>query len=151
DDTGEGVKRRGRQRRERFVRSTVGAAIVAGLALATWATAPERQEFVIEAPAIPLTVDAAIASIDEQKTSSPLRATATPDTALTEAAASGAPPGVPVAEYSDIAPQTIKARPGETPLTLLTRIGVARGDAEAAVRQLGTVWDPRGLKAGQRA
>lgn len=48
-------------------------------------------------------------------------------------------------------PHTVEARPGDTPVSLLTRIGVAREDAQQAVRTLSAVWDPRGLRAGQKA
>ena len=47
--------------------------------------------------------------------------------------------------------ETIEARPGDTPLKLLARMGVAPQDAQAAVRELSTIWDPRDLKAGQKA
>jgi len=47
--------------------------------------------------------------------------------------------------------QTIQARPGDTPLKLLTRMGVAPEDAQAAVRTLSTVWNPGDLRAGQKA
>src|SRR5437764_1071009 len=47
--------------------------------------------------------------------------------------------------------RTIEARPGDTPLKLLARMGVAPEDAQAAVRTLSTVWNPRDLRAGQKA
>ena len=47
--------------------------------------------------------------------------------------------------------ETVEARPGDTPLKLLARMGVASQDAQAAVRELSTVWNPRDLKAGQKA
>jgi len=47
--------------------------------------------------------------------------------------------------------QTVQIRPGDTPVRLLIRMGVAPDDAQAAVRKLSTVWDPRDLKAGQKA
>ena len=47
--------------------------------------------------------------------------------------------------------QTIQVRPGDNPVRLLTRMGVAPAEAQAAVRKLSTVWDPRDLKAGQKA
>jgi murein DD-endopeptidase MepM/ murein hydrolase activator NlpD len=47
--------------------------------------------------------------------------------------------------------QTVEALPGDTPLRLLTRAGVAPDDAQAAIRILRSVWDPRGLRAGQKA
>ena len=45
----------------------------------------------------------------------------------------------------------VQVRPGDTPVRLLIRMGVAPDDAQAAVRKLSTVWDPRDLKAGQKA
>ena len=47
--------------------------------------------------------------------------------------------------------QMVQVRPGDSPVRLLIRMGVAPGEAQAAVRKLSTVWDPRGLKAGQQA
>ena len=47
--------------------------------------------------------------------------------------------------------QTVQVRPGDSPARLLIRMGVAPADAQAAVRKLSTVWDPRDLKAGQKA
>lgn len=47
--------------------------------------------------------------------------------------------------------RTVAARPGDTPLKLLMRMGVAPEEAQAAIRKLSTVWDPRDLKAGQKA
>ncbi len=64
------------------------------------------------------------------------------------AAGPNAPPDVPA--VSDAA-QIVEALPGDTPLRLLTRMGIASGDAQAAVRQLGTVWNTRDLKVGQKA
>jgi murein DD-endopeptidase MepM/ murein hydrolase activator NlpD len=57
----------------------------------------------------------------------------------------------PVAPRSRPPVETVEARPGDTPLKLLARIGVAPQDAQAAIRELRTVWDPRDLKAGQKA
>src|SRR5438067_7266792 len=47
--------------------------------------------------------------------------------------------------------RTVEARPGDTPLKMLARMGVAPEDAQAAVRTLSTVWNPRDLRAGQKA
>lgn len=46
---------------------------------------------------------------------------------------------------------TIEARPGDTPLKLLARLGVGPEDAQEAVRLLAHVWNPRDLRPGQRA
>src|SRR4029077_6815947 len=46
---------------------------------------------------------------------------------------------------------TVEARPGDTPLKLLTRMGVAPEDAQAAIRTLSTRLDPPALRAGQKA
>jgi murein DD-endopeptidase MepM/ murein hydrolase activator NlpD len=60
--------------------------------------------------------------------------------------------GPDIAAESETAPiETVEARPGDTPLKLLARMGVAPQDAQAAVRELSTVWNPRDLKAGQKA
>jgi len=47
--------------------------------------------------------------------------------------------------------QTVEALPGDTPFRLLMRAGVTPDDAQAAIRTLSNVWDPRGLRAGQKA
>jgi murein DD-endopeptidase MepM/ murein hydrolase activator NlpD len=47
--------------------------------------------------------------------------------------------------------RTVEARPGDTPLKMLARMGVAPDDAQAAVRTLSTVWNPRDLRPGQKA
>src|SRR5215208_7057217 len=47
--------------------------------------------------------------------------------------------------------RTVEARPGDTPLKILARMGVAPDDAQAAVRTLSTVWNPRDLRPGQKA
>jgi hypothetical protein len=47
--------------------------------------------------------------------------------------------------------ETIEARPGDTPLKLLARMGVAPEDAQAAVRKLARVWDAREMRPGQTA
>jgi murein DD-endopeptidase MepM/ murein hydrolase activator NlpD len=47
--------------------------------------------------------------------------------------------------------QTVEALPGDTPFRLLMRAGVTPDDAQAAIRTLSSVWDPRGLRAGQKA
>ncbi len=59
-------------------------------------------------------------------------------------AAETAPPQPPPAE-------TVEARPGDTPLKLLARVGVTPEDAQEAARLLARVWDPRDLRPGQRA
>jgi murein DD-endopeptidase MepM/ murein hydrolase activator NlpD len=45
----------------------------------------------------------------------------------------------------------VEALAGDTPMRLLIRAGVAPEDAQAAIRTLSSVWDPRGLRAGQKA
>src|SRR4051812_11809649 len=47
--------------------------------------------------------------------------------------------------------RTVEARPGDTPLKMLARMGVAPDDAQAAIRTLSTVWNPRDLRPGQKA
>ena len=61
------------------------------------------------------------------------------------------PPATPSLPAAAPTGGMIEARPGDTPLKLLARIGVAPQDAQAAVRELSTVWNPRDLKAGQKA
>jgi murein DD-endopeptidase MepM/ murein hydrolase activator NlpD len=45
----------------------------------------------------------------------------------------------------------VEARPGDTPLKLLARVGVSPEDAREAVHLLARVWDPRDLRPGQQA
>ena len=59
--------------------------------------------------------------------------------------------GAPAPDSAAQPAETVEARPGDTPLKLLARMGVAPQDAQAAVRELSTVWNPRDLKAGQKA
>lgn len=126
---------RRRQRRPRFVGLMVGAAFFGGLTLLERAISPEPQEVpgALGVPA-PLPADAVPAG------STPPEAPALAETPVEL-------PVEPPAEPT----QTVEARPGDTPLKLLTRIGVAPEDAKAAVQKLSTVWDPHGLKAGQKA
>ena len=58
-----------------------------------------------------------------------------------------APTAIPAARPAE----TIEVRPGDTPFKLLTRIGVTPEDAQAAVRRLASIWDPRELRPGQKA
>jgi murein DD-endopeptidase MepM/ murein hydrolase activator NlpD len=75
-----------------------------------------------------------------------------PDGSAEPAVAPGTePPSATPATAPVDTTQMVEARPGDTPVKLLTRMGVASDEAQAAVRQLSTVWDPRGLRAGQKA
>lgn len=56
-------------------------------------------------------------------------------------AGAAAPPAPPV---------TAEAQPGDTPLKLLTRMGVNLDDARAATSTVGGVWNPRDLRPGQK-
>jgi murein DD-endopeptidase MepM/ murein hydrolase activator NlpD len=47
-------------------------------------------------------------------------------------------------------PVTVETQPGDTPLKLLTRMGVSPEDARAATRTMSAVWDPRDLRPGQK-
>jgi murein DD-endopeptidase MepM/ murein hydrolase activator NlpD len=47
-------------------------------------------------------------------------------------------------------PVTAEAKPGDTTLKLLTRMGVSADDARAAARTVGTVWNPHDLRPGQK-
>jgi murein DD-endopeptidase MepM/ murein hydrolase activator NlpD len=146
-----GIRRR--QRRPRLVGLTLGIALLGGLSLIERPLSPEPQEPASPAVAPTLSAatslqrEAAVYGAAADATTAGVAALPTaPDAMLTETAAS-APEPPPLSEAS----QTVEARPGDTPLSLLTRIGVAREDAQAAVRQLSTVWNPRGLRAGQKA
>ncbi len=68
------------------------------------------------------------------------------------------PPGAPTeaeAAPADPAPRhpaiIVAAQAGDTAVSLLTRAGIGADDAQAAIRKLSSVWDPRSLKPGQRA
>ena len=63
------------------------------------------------------------------------------------------PQAPPSAAAGDNAPRsavTAEAQPGDTPLKLLTRMGVSPEDARAATRTMSAVWDPRDLRPGQK-
>src|SRR5207302_3253487 len=110
--------------------------------------APQAPANPVVAPKLPaassLPQEAAVYGADDGAVTAQVAPPTAPDPIVAEAATAetALPPE---------APQTVEARPGDTPLSLLTRIGVDREDAQAAVRQLSTVWNPRGLRAGQKA
>jgi murein DD-endopeptidase MepM/ murein hydrolase activator NlpD len=123
--------RRGRGHKSRAVGLVIGAAFFGGLFLVDWTAIPESQP-----PPAPFEADSA----RTPAALPPLERTATA-TALSETAKPSSP--LPAA--------TIEARPGDTPLKLLARVGVGPEDAQEAARMLARVWDPRDLRPGQRA
>ena len=149
---------RRRRSRRRFVGLMVGTALFGGLIILDRTIAPEPPDLlgVSGAPAALATASqipqAMMAGANERTTpmqgalAAPVRSDILPPPDAV--AAANEPAGI---ERAAERPQTVEARPGDTPLSLLTRIGIAREDAQAAVRQLSTVWDPRGLRAGQKA
>ncbi|HEX3863699.1 MAG TPA: M23 family metallopeptidase [Stellaceae bacterium] len=90
-------------------------------------------------------VDAIPPPVPAKKPAPPVIAETTGST-VTDAA-SDSPAVQPAVEAARI----VEALPGDTPYKLLARMGIASDDAQAAAHKLGTVWDPRDLKAGQKA
>jgi murein DD-endopeptidase MepM/ murein hydrolase activator NlpD len=109
---------------------TVGAAFFGGLFLVDWTAIWEAQ------PPAALRTEAF----------QPPLASPPEKTAMAVAAEAETPklPSLPPAA-------TVEARPGDTPLKLLARVGVGPEDAQEAVRLLAQVWNPRDLRPGQRA
>jgi hypothetical protein len=140
---------RRRRSRPHPVKWLIGLALIGGVALlAQTASTPSRLvpggiAARIRAPALPLAtppIETALASLPNAAAEAGPGAAASP--AAGEASGSSGP-APPVA--------TVEARPGDTALTLLDRLGVAPEDARAAVRKLRTIWDPRDLRVGQKA
>jgi len=149
---------RRRRSRYRLAGLVVGAALLGGLPLLeqSIATGPEGLRGATTAPS---SLVATAKSGDELAQLNPIAALPAPvgltAPTLSEPTAPSEPessvePGPP--DTVEPAPtQTVQIRPGDTPVRLLIRMGVAPDDAQAAVRKLSTVWDPRDLKAGQKA
>lgn len=123
---------------------------------------PPTWEAAQPAPTAPTTASTAAFTIDASLLATPVAAEITPaataptnnDVAGTLAAPADANPPPPdaAAQPEPAAPtQTVEVRPGDTPVRMLTRMGVAPEEAQAAIRTLSTVWNPRELKAGQKA
>ncbi len=140
---GRGRRRRGRSR---LIGLLAGGGLIAGLCLLDWTLPPVPQGLAGAAgvPAMPAAIPdpPTVAFASSQPAGIADRLIG--DIA---APAPGLLPDAPPAEPA----QMVEARPGDTPLKLLTRIGVVREDAQEAVKQLGTVWDLRDLRAGQKA
>ena len=118
---------RRRRRKSHTAGLVIGAAFFGGLLIVDWTAVPELQ----------------------------------PQPARLEADASQTPPGpvppenVAIATVAISEPPTlpspspaamVEARPGDTPLKLLARVGVAPEDAQEAARMLARVWNPRDLR-----
>jgi murein DD-endopeptidase MepM/ murein hydrolase activator NlpD len=136
----------------RLVGAIVGAAVLAAAAPIEWPLLSPASDWA-EGPArlvvVPPAIDAAVG---------PLRSSRAPAIGAVPLAAPAASlPPADVVLDSDAPPvspapaETVEARPGDTPLKLLTRAGVTPQEARAAIRTLSTVWDPRDLRAGQKA
>lgn len=147
---------RRRHGRRRLIAMLAGAALLSGLALPESSPAPQPQGIADRGDA-PASL-AVIAQSPAGRDAAPAGVAPDRDASLAAAGlpAGELPPGDPVLA-GDAAPvattptETVEARPGDTPLKLLARIGVAPEDAQAAARKLASVWDPRDLRPGQRA
>jgi murein DD-endopeptidase MepM/ murein hydrolase activator NlpD len=150
------MRRRGR--RQRPWGSTVGVAAFAGLTFLAGAMSPELRE----APGRADVRAVAVATPplgDAPRFGRSDRAAVAQGAVATSSQPIPLPPAASVAADNTTAAmpgqapprQTVEALPGDTPLRLLSRVGVAPQDARAAVQKLASVWDPRDLKAGQKA
>jgi murein DD-endopeptidase MepM/ murein hydrolase activator NlpD len=113
----------------------MGIVFLGGLLLPDWSAIPEPRQHA--------------ASEASPKTAPP--AAAHPGPAASAAAVDTAPPPPSPPPPSPPPAETVEARPGDTPLKMLARIGVDPDDAREAARLLARVWDPRDLRPGQRA
>jgi murein DD-endopeptidase MepM/ murein hydrolase activator NlpD len=140
--------RRARHRRRRLAFLTVGATLAGGAMLFAYTPAqqqPAASRTVIAPP--PLAVVSSPVAIAGEAAAQAIRSRTDPAEAALASAG-------PVAGNTTAAPapaETVEARPGDTPLKLLARIGVAPEDAQEAARKLAAVWDPRDLRPGQKA
>src|SRR4051794_33667579 len=116
------------QRKSRAARLVVGAAIFGGLYFADWMAIPQSQP------------QPALETLARQTPAAPFAES----TAIATAASETTHPQPPPAAF-------IEARPGDTPLKLLARVGVGPEDAQEAVRMLARVRNPRDLRPGQQA
>jgi murein DD-endopeptidase MepM/ murein hydrolase activator NlpD len=136
--------RRWRSRR-RWIAVLVGAALLGGLTLPVNSPAPQLQGSADRGtvPASPSVFSAQAPAESDSGSIDALPAAMVTDSSVVEP--------LPAVDAAPVPAQTIEARPGDTPLKLLARIGVAPEDAQAAARKLASVWDPRDLRPGQRA
>jgi murein DD-endopeptidase MepM/ murein hydrolase activator NlpD len=149
---------RRRRSRYRLAGLVVGAALLGGLTLLEQSIAPGPEGLRGETTA-PSSLVATAKSGDQLAQLNPIAALPAPVSLTAPAAPEPAAPTEPESivepgppDTVEPAPtQTVQIRPGDTPVQLLIRMGVAPDDAQAAVRKLSTVWDPRDLKAGQKA
>jgi murein DD-endopeptidase MepM/ murein hydrolase activator NlpD len=150
---------RRRRSRHRFAGLVVGAALLGGgftLLEQSIAPGPEGRRGEMTAPSALATT---AKTGEELARLNPVAALPTPADLTASVAREPIAPTEPAAIVVPAPPdtvepapmQTVQIRPGDSPARLLTRMGVAPADAQAAVRKLSTVWDPRDLKAGQKA
>ena len=147
---------RRRRGRSRLIGLMIGAAFLGGLTLpqSTMSPEPSGAPDPTSAPAVGgVALPGQTAAIDTNDPAVTPPGKPSPASAQSAFAADVMPTGDALLKISTPGEptQTVEARPGDTPLKLLARIGVAPEDAQAAVRTLSTVWDPRYLKAGQKA
>lgn len=135
---------RRRRGRRRLVAILVGAALLGGLTLPENSPAPELRGMAGRG-GTPAGLAAAPQSAATGRGMIPRRPTATAGglSAVDPVLAGDATVAQPA--------EMVEARPGDTPFKLLARIGVAPEDAQAAVRKLASVWDPRDLRPGHKA
>jgi murein DD-endopeptidase MepM/ murein hydrolase activator NlpD len=149
---------RRRRSRYRLAGLVVGATLLGGLTLLEQSIAPGPEGLRGETTA-PSSLVATAKSGDELAQLNPIAALPAPASLTAPVAPEPAAPTEPEATVEPGPPDTVEPaptqmvqiRPGDTPVRLLIRMGVAPDDAQAAVRKLSTVWDPRDLKAGQKA
>jgi murein DD-endopeptidase MepM/ murein hydrolase activator NlpD len=139
-------ERRGRSRFARFRRRRGPAGLAAAAALGlglTLLARPISEGLEALSGRLPIPVPEAAAMRLERRADAPVRLALVPPAAPPQPLAAPAPIALP--------PRIIAAQAGDTAASLLARAGVGGDEAQAAIRQLGAVWDPKTLQTGQRA
>ena len=128
---------RRRRRRSRLASCMIGTALLGGAALLAQPIATTIHRMV--APVDP-------AGLEPDRMAAPQGLVEAAPSAVTDTVGELSGPDILLAQPV----RTVEARPGDTPLKMLARMGVAPDDAQAAVRTLSTVWNPRDLRPGRR-
>ena len=119
---------RRRRRRSRLASCMIGTALLGGAALLAQPIATTIHRMV--APVDP-------AGLEPDRMAAPQGLVEAAPSAVTDTVGELSGPDILLAQPV----RTVEARPGDTPLKMLARMGVAPDDAQAAVRTLSTVWN----------
>jgi murein DD-endopeptidase MepM/ murein hydrolase activator NlpD len=130
---------RGRRGKSRLAGVIVGAVFFGGLFFIDWSAIPQSPPQPAE-----LNTGASQTRFDEAPPdNTAIALAAEPEIAVAGTSETPRPSPPPAA--------MVEARPGDTPLKLLARVGVGTEDAQEAARLLTSIWNPRDLRPGQRA